>query len=110
MFALVRYSSAPVDPARSESARAHSASGLLDKINPFAPGRFLAVFTKRAQLSMLAGIWDVVESLHGRLRERERRDQGQAFVVHCGVRPQDRGGGLPGGLEGGRRAAGGGFA
>ena len=28
------------------------------------------------------GIWVVVGSLHGRLRERERRDQGQAFVVH----------------------------
>ena len=37
------------------------------------------------------GIWDVVGSLHSRLRERERRGQGQAFVVHCGVRPQDRG-------------------
>ena len=27
----------------------------------------------------------VVGSLHGRLRERERRGQGQALVVHCGV-------------------------
>ena len=35
------------------------------------------------------GIWDVDGSLHGRPRERERRGQGQAVVVHCGVRPQD---------------------
>ena len=49
------------------------------------------------------GIWVVDESLHGRLRERERRGQGQAFVVH--VVYGNRTGGaaeasLGGGLEG----------
>ena len=84
------------------------ASGAVAPILP--KKRRVAGFLSYLARSAPWGIGDVVESLHGRLRERERRDQGQAFVVHCGVRPQDRGGGLPGGLEGGRRAAGGGFA
>ena len=52
---------------------------------------FLHVYVASSRLGGGRGIGDVVESLHGRLRERERRDQGQAFVVHCGVRPQDQG-------------------